>query len=109
MAVHDGCGYQLGHSRGFSLALLDFFEGAGAELEARFIFCEKLGDARVEIPANVIELRRESEGPHVVNRFFFEMQKPENYVRDLHACVVDVVLNFDAKAGVAEEAYEGVA
>ena len=37
------------------------------------------------------------------------MQKPENYVRNLDACVVDVVLNLDVPAGVAEEAQEFVA
>ena len=37
------------------------------------------------------------------------MQKSENYVSDLDAGVVDVVLNFDVPAGVAEEAHEGVA
>src|ERR1700739_4891277 len=37
------------------------------------------------------------------------MQKAENYVRDLDAGVVDVVLNLDVPAGVAEEGHESVA
>ncbi len=81
----------------------------GAEFETRFIFREKLRDAGVEIPADVVESRRESQGAHVINGFLFEVKKSENYVGDLDARVVDVVLNFDVAAGVAEDADEGVA
>ena len=109
MAVDDGRCHQFGHSRSFALALFDFLESVCAELETRFIFCEKLRDARVEIPADVIESGRESEDANVINGFLFEMQKPENYIRDLDAGVVDVILNLDVPACVAEETDEGVA
>ncbi len=66
MAVDDGCGDQFGHSRSFAVALFDFLQGVRAEFEARFVFREKLRDASVEIPAEVVESRRGSEGAHVV-------------------------------------------
>ena len=37
------------------------------------------------------------------------MQKTEDHIGDLHACVVDVVLDFNAPAGVAQEPAERVA
>ena len=91
------------------MAFFDFFQRACAEFEARFIFREKLRDAGVEIPADVVEPGCESEGANVVNGFLLEVQKPENYVGDLNAGVVDVILNFDVPARVAQQADEGVA
>ncbi len=37
------------------------------------------------------------------------MEEAEDYVGDLHAGVVDVILDFDQAAGVTQEAREGVA
>ena len=74
------------------------FRVCDAQFQARFVFRETLRDARVQIPAEIIEFRRGGECANFRERFRFEVQESEDHVGDLHAGVVDVVLHFDAAA-----------
>src|SRR5262249_36887298 len=70
-----------------------------------------LRDARVEIPAVVVESdgRVGEQRAHVGGGRVFEMVEADHYVGDLYAGVIDVVLDFDAIAAGAQHAHEGVA
>ena len=109
VAVHDGGCHHFAHFRRVAMALFDFFQGLIAEFEARFVFGEPLRDAGVEVPADVVKFGRSGQGFDLGERFFFEVDEAENYVGNLHAGVVDVILDFDQAAGVTQEAREGVA
>ena len=88
----------------FAVAFFDVLQSLRAQFEARFVFREKLRDARVEIPAEIIELRRSGEFFNFREGLRLDVREAEDDVRDLHAGVVDVVLHFDAAAGVAQAA-----
>ena len=56
-----------------------------------------LGHPRVEVPAVVVEPRRVGDRAHVVERLALELPEADGDVSDLHAGVVDVVLDFDRR------------
>src|SRR5690348_7950217 len=93
----------------FACTFLDIFQSLRAEREARFIFLEILGDAGVQVPAEIIEARLRCESAYIGEGVFFKVNEAEYNVGDLDAGVIDVVLDFDATAGVAEEARKRIA
>jgi len=109
MGVDNGGGDDFTDLGGVAVPLFDFLQRAGAEFEARLVFFEEMRDASVEFPAVVVEFGRGGEGADFGDRFCFEVLDAEDDVGDLNAGVVDVILHFDAAAGVAKEAREGVA
>ncbi len=100
--MHDGGGRHFAHFRRVAVAFFDFFQGLIAEFEARFVFGEPLRDAGVEVPADVVEFGRGGQSFHFGQGFFFEMDEAEDYVGNLHAGVVDVILDFDQASGVTQ-------
>ena len=68
-----------------------------------------LRDARVEIPAVVIEPRRSAIRLASSSVSCLELLEADDHVRDLHAGVVDVVLHFDRVAAEAQHAHQRVA
>ena len=68
-----------------------------------------LGDARVEVPAVVVEARVAGERLDLGARLVLQFAEAHDDVGHLDAGVVDVVLHFDGRAAVAEHAHEGVA
>ena len=54
----------LGHFRRRAVAFLDGFQRFAAQRQARLIFLEKLRDARVQVPAVIIELRLRGQRAH---------------------------------------------
>ena len=74
MAVDDGGRDDFRHLRRVAMALFDVFQRLRAQFEARFVFREKLRDARVEIPAEIIEFRGRGERAHFVERLRLEVQ-----------------------------------
>ena len=57
MAVDDGGGDDFRHLRRVAVALFDVFQSLRTYVEMRLVFGEPLRDARVEIPAEIIEFR----------------------------------------------------
>ena len=69
-----------------------------------------LRDARIEVPAVVVEARRGSDQRgDVLLRFLLQLDEADNDVGNLHAGVVDVVLDIDGVTGGAQQAHEGIA
>src|SRR5439155_2499858 len=66
-------------------------------------------DARVEIPAVVIEPRGIGDSAHAVQIFLFELAEADDDIGHLHAGVLDVVLHFDRYAAKSLNADERVA
>ncbi len=106
--MHDRGGDHFPGFCGVAMALFDFFQSLIAEFEARFVFREPLRDAGVKVPAEIVKFRRGGERFYFGERFFFEVEEAEDYVSDLHASIVDVILDFDAAARVAQQPREGV-
>ncbi|XWK71073.1 hypothetical protein RBB80_18810 [Tunturiibacter gelidiferens] len=122
VTAKDGGGDEVGYVCGVVLAELEGVEGVEADLLACVdvfgIGGVPLGDSGVEIPAVEVdalvgleELGEEFAGAGEC--FAFEVDEAYDYVCDLDAGVVDVILNADFVAGFeavgTEEALEGVA
>ena len=69
VAANDGGSDDTGHFRGRARAFFDGFQHFAAQGEARFVFLEKMRDARVQVPAEIIELRLRGQGAHFRRRF----------------------------------------
>ena len=76
--------------------------------QPRLVLLVPFGDARVEVPAVVIETRRFGELANLIERLALEHQKPDDDVGHLHAGVVDVVLHLDGHAAEPQHADERV-
>ena len=109
VAVHDGGSDDLAHFGRVAVAFFDVLERFVAQLQAGFILGEKVRDAGVKIPAEIIEPGRVGESLHFGEGFLFEVKETEDDVGNLHAGIVDVILDLDAAAGVAQETRESVA
>ncbi len=109
VAVHDRCGDHFAGFCGVSMPLFDFFKGLIANCEPRFVFSEPLSDAGIKIPAEVVKFRCGGQRFYFGERFFLEMEEAEDHVSNLHTGIVDVILDFDAAAGVAQQTRESVA
>ena len=90
-------------------AVLDVVQRRGADLQPLLVRLVPLGDARVEVPAVVVEAGRVGDPAHVVEVLAFELAEADDDVGDLDAGVVDVVLNLDRRAREAEQPAERVA
>ena len=66
-------------------------------LSRALVLLVPLGDAGVEIPAVVVEPRRVGDRAHLVEPLVLELAEADRDVGDLHAGVVDVVLDFDRR------------
>ena len=109
VAANDGGRDNVRHFRGFARAFFDRFQHFAAQGEARFVFLEKARDARVQIPAVIIEFRLRGQGANFRRRFLGDVEESDDHVRNLHAGVVDVILHFDALPGAAQQAHERIA
>ena len=97
----------LGH---FVAALFDGVQRVLARLQALLVALVPLRDARVEVPAVVIEARRGGdERGNVLLRFLLQLNEADHDIGDLNAGVVNVVLDIDGVTGGTQQAHEGVA
>ena len=109
VGVNDGGGDEIGHFRDVAVAFFDVLQRLRTQFETGLVFREPLRYARIEIPAEIIELRRGGEFFDFREGFRLDVRETEDHVGDLHAGVVDVILHFHSAAGVAEDAAESVA
>ena len=109
VAANNGRSDCVGHFRRRAVAFLDGFQGFAAQRQARLVFFEELRDARVEVPAEIIELRLRGKRAHFIGRFLRDMDKSDDDIRDLDAGVVDIVLHFDAAPGAAKHPHQRIA
>ena len=68
MRAHDGIGNERGEARRGIDAVFDVVQRRGANLQPLLVALVPLGDARVEIPAVVVESRRRGDAPGIVER-----------------------------------------
>ena len=104
LIIHDFRHFGLG-----AVPLLDRLERRPAQLQSSLIRFAVFRDARVQVPAQIIELRTLGQTANILSRFLFEMKEGENHVGDLDAGIVDIVLHLNAAAGKVFEANERVA
>ena len=81
----------------------------GRHGQALLVAAVPLGDARVEVPAVVVEARGVGDRANLVERLALEHAEADDDVGDLDAGVVDVVLHLDRDAAEAQHAHERVA
>ena len=82
----------------------------GARLQVRLVLFIPVRNAGIQIPAYVIETgRAASERFDLSAGLFLDVQEPNHHVRNLHAGVVDVVLNVHFPARKAQQADKCVA
>ena len=102
MAVEDCNRDQFGNCSGFISALFEFVK----RLQTGFFVVGSqvvpLRDFGVEVPAVVIKTWRFRELLDFCSRFLFDVQKADDYVCDLDAGVVDIVLYIYLAAGELE-------
>ena len=94
---------------GLGAAVLDVVQRGGANLQAFLVFVVPLRDARVQIPAVVIEACGVGDVADVVEVLALELAESDDDVGDLDAGVVDVVLHLDRHAAKPLHAHERVA
>ena len=109
VAAQDGSRDQLGDGGGFAGGVFDGMQRCGADLQILFVLFVPLRDAGVEIPAVVVEARLARESFNFRARLFLDLSETHNHVGDLHASVVDIVLDVDFAAGVTQQADKRVA
>ena len=111
MTADDAVGDECAHVGERIAACLDLVERMRAHRQTRFVCFVPLGDARVQIPAVVVEPdgRIVGQRPYGGEVARLERREPDDDVGDLDAGVVDVVLDFDLAAGEAEQAHHRVA
>src|SRR5450755_911434 len=84
-------------------ALLDVMKSLRAKLQVLFVCLVPLGYASVEIPAVIIESWCEDELFDCFTGVFLYVQKTNHNVGDLHACVVDIVLDIHFPSRKAQQ------
>ena len=111
VTADDAVGDEGAHLGERVAACLDLVERMRAHRQPRFVCFVPLGDARVQIPAVVVE----PDGRIVGKRLYggevarLERREPDDDVGDLDAGVVDVVLDFDLAPLKAEQPHQRVA
>ena len=109
VGAHDAIDDEGAHRGGLVAAVLEIVERGGTDGEPALVLLVPLGDARIEIPAVVVETGRVGDALDLVERLPFELPKPDDDVGHLDAGVVDVVLDFDRRVAEPEHPHERVA
>ena len=92
------------------VAFLDGLQGLAAKRERLLVGLIELKDARVQVPAVVVETdRRVHDQPsHLFHAFPLHVNEANHHVRHLHARVVNVVLDFHVASPEAQQADKSV-
>ena len=109
MGVHDAIDDEGADRGGLRAAVLEVVQRTRARLEVLALLLVPLGDARVQIPAVIVEPRALGDLADAGEVASFELAKPDDDVGDLHAEVVDVVLDLDWRAAKLQRARQRVA
>ncbi len=109
VTVDDAVGDERGDGGVLVPAMLDVVQGRGTHVQPLLVLLVPLGDARVQVPAVVVEARRIGDLADLVERLVLERAEADHHVGDLNAGVVDVVLHLDGHAAEAQRADERVA
>ncbi len=111
MIFDDGIGDRGRKVRQLARAALDRMQGLMAPIESFGMFAEIRGNARVEVPAVVVEAHSwiVEEPFDVRGRFLLEVMECRHYVGNLDASVVDVILHFHRAAARFQHTHESVA
>jgi hypothetical protein len=106
----DGVGDDLRDFGFFAAVFFDGFQSSSPQFRrAGFVFFKKVRNFGVEIPAVVVEAVLHGRHFHADGTEPFHVEETNHDVGDLHAGVVDVVLDLDRMAGVAQDTGHGVA
>ena len=109
MTPQDGDRNHVGDGGTFIVAFLDRVQRLLADLQILLVFGVPLRDPGVEVPAVVVEARLARQLLDFRARFFLDIQKSHDHVGNLHAGVVDVVLNIHFPAGKPQQPDKRVA
>ena len=78
-------------------------------LRPRLVLGKEARRLRIQVPAVIIELRLLRHHLHADGPPLFHVQKPDDYVRHLHARIVNVILNLHAVPRVPQDSHHRVA
>jgi hypothetical protein len=104
----DAVGDEGGKAGSVVIAVLDLVKRARANGQTGLVVVVPFGDARVEIPAVVVEPRRVGELADLVERLVLELAEADSDVSNLYARVVDVVLDLDLAAEKTQQPSERI-
>ena len=79
---------------------LEPVEGLSSKRQSRAILFVKTPNSRIQVPAVIVELI--VDGFDLIEGYLLNMLEADDDICDLHAGVVDVVLDFDCFAGRAQ-------
>src|SRR5579864_409020 len=111
MVPDDSIGNETANFSGFIAAVLNVVKGLQAQLELLFILLVPLRNPGVKVPAVIIKARilERDEFLNLALPFFLQIQEPDNYIRHLHAGVINVVLDVYVCSRGTQEPNKGVA
>ena len=108
VAPDDAVGDELGDLGGIGSTVLDVVERCRAYLQPRLVFVVPLRDARVQIPAVIVEAPGVGDSTDAVEVGVLQLAEAHDHVCHLHAGVVDVVLHLDGYAAEALDPHQRV-
>ncbi len=105
MLADNGGRDQAGDGAPLPAAFLDGLQGLAAKRERLLVGRIELKDARVQVPAGVVETNRRvhDQPSHLLNAFPLYVNEAHHYVRHLHSRVVNVVLDFHVVPSEAQQ------
>ena len=109
VAPDDAIGQHVGDPGGGVDTVLKVLEDSLTVRQPGFVLIVPPGYPGIQIPAVVVESRRLGERPYFVDSLVLELAQPDHHVGDLHASVIDVVLDFDVGAPISQQPTQGIA
>ncbi len=109
MTPQDGDGNHIGDGGAFIVAFLDRVQRLLPDLQVLLVLGVPVRDSGIEVPAVVVKPRLASQLLDLRARLFLDVQKSHHHVGNLHAGVVDVILNIHFPAGKFQQPDKRVA
>ena len=109
MTPQDGNRNHIGNSGAFVVAFLDRVQRLLADLQVLLVLGVPVRDPGIEIPAVVVKARLAGQLLNFRARLLLNIQKSHDHVGNLHARVVDVILDVHFPAGKLQQPDKGVA
>src|SRR5262245_33794498 len=110
MALNNFRGDDFSHLCRFVLAFFDFLQSLRAQIMFGIFSLIKTRNASINVPAVIIEFVGSGGGhpAYIFERFSFNVLEPDDYISDLYAGVVDVILDLDLTSGRSKNSNECV-
>ena len=104
--LNNAHGYMLGQFRGRITACFHSLKRQAAEFLIFFGLPVEIGHARINIPAVIVEPA--AHRGHFLQGFSLHPFQPDNDIRHLNSCIIQVILHLNLMAQKAKAAHEGI-